>query len=64
MFVCNKFMLYRTALHYAAENGHEAATDVLIKSGALVDVTDYANKKPIQYAIYGRKYYKFIHHTV
>lgn len=54
----------RTALHYAAENGYETATDMLIKSGALVDVTDYSNKKPIQYAIYGRNYHKFTHHTV
>lgn len=53
----------KTALHYAAENGHEATTEILIDSGALLEVTDYANKKPIQYAIYGRNYHKFIHHS-
>lgn len=45
-----------TALHHAASNGHELATEILIREGAITDITDYANKKPIQYAIYGRNY--------
>lgn len=46
----------KIALHYAAEKGYESIVEMLIESGAVVDVTDYANQKPIQYAIYGSNY--------
>lgn len=42
------------ALHLAAMNGHKEVVELLIKNDALVNIVDYTNKKPLQYAIYGR----------
>jgi ankyrin repeat protein len=47
------FLYRRTALHWAARNGHLAAAEFLLAQGAPVDVRDKARKTPLDHALAG-----------
>ena len=46
----------QTCIYYAVREGHVAAAQLLIDSGALIDQTDTKNQRPIFYAIMHNKY--------
>ena len=44
------FFLYRSALHYAAANGHQQVVVALVGAGSKVNIQDINGCSPLHYA--------------